>query len=156
MEDMNIQELVSVLRTAFMTEEFDRVEEVLVSRYNILQTEIIDLQEKLEFEKLTKFQAEEELRKREELCERHKNNYETLLKEIKKKTSLTERDNIGELRKKKWMDDNNALSEPPMKRSKDAQGASSSSGMKILYLSLFFGLAWYIMNFSLLLVMTMS
>jgi DNA-binding helix-hairpin-helix protein with protein kinase domain len=116
-----------------MTEEFDRVEEVLVSRYNILQTEIIDLQEKLEFEKLTKFQAEEELRKREELCERHKNNYETLLKEIKKKTSLTERDNIGELRKKKWMDDNNALSEPPMKRSKDAQGASSSSGMKILH-----------------------
>jgi hypothetical protein len=132
MEDMSIQELVSVLRTAFMTEDFDRVEKVLVSKYNRLQTKIIDLQEKLELEKLTRFQAEED-------CERHKNNYETLMKEVKKKTILTERDNTGELRKlkEKWMDDSNTLAEPPMKRSKDAQGASSSSGMKILHVFLF-------------------
>jgi hypothetical protein len=104
MEDMNIQELVSVLRTAFMAEDFDRVEEVLVSRYNKLQIEILHLQEKFELEKLTRFQEAEDLRKRAELCERYKNNYETLLKEVKKKSSLTERDNVGELRKK-----NNAL-----------------------------------------------
>ncbi|PNX90097.1 hypothetical protein L195_g046220, partial [Trifolium pratense] len=131
-EDMSIQDLVSVLRTAFMTEDFDRVEGVLVSRYKRLQTEILDLKEKLELEKQTRFQAEEDLRKREELCERHKDNYETLMKGVKEKTScLTERDNIGvgELRKK-----NNALEMEVFelrKRSKDAQGASSSSsGMK--------------------------
>ncbi|KAK2378093.1 hypothetical protein QL285_078686 [Trifolium repens] len=127
LEDMNIQELVSVLRTAFMAEDFDRVEEVLVSRYNRIQTEILHLQEKFELEKLMRFQAKEDLRKREELCERYKNNYETLLKEVKKKSSLTERDNVGELRKKKnalelevcelrklkekWKGDSNALAE---------------------------------------------
>jgi membrane-associated HD superfamily phosphohydrolase len=126
LEDMNIHELVSVLRTAFKTEDFDRVEEVLVSRYNILQTEILHLQDKFEMEKRTRFQAEEDLRKREELCERHKNNYETLLKEVKK-TSLVDRNIIGELRKKndelelevcelrklkeKWKGDSNALAE---------------------------------------------
>jgi plasmid rolling circle replication initiator protein Rep len=87
-----------------MEEDFDRVEEVLVSRYNKLQIEILHLQEKFELEKLTRFQEAEDLRKRAELCERYKNNYETLLKEVKKKSSLTERDNVGELRKK-----NNAL-----------------------------------------------
>jgi hypothetical protein len=45
MEDMNIHELVSVLRTAFMTEDFDRVEDGSVGRYNGLQTDIIDLQD---------------------------------------------------------------------------------------------------------------
>jgi hypothetical protein len=206
---MNIQELVSVLRTAFIAEDFDRVEEILVNRYNRLQIEILHLQEKFELEKLTRFQAEEDLRKREELCERYKNNYETLLKEVKKKSSLTERDNVGELRKKnnalelevcelrklkeKWKGDSYALAElrikvgvlendkdaifrvknselkksmkknsealdeenvgdyeigigtmeptslqrnePPSKRSKNAQGASSS-GMKLLHDSL--------------------
>ncbi|XP_045827335.1 uncharacterized protein LOC123919457 [Trifolium pratense] len=147
MEAMSIQELVSVLRTAFLTEDFDKVEDVLVSRYNKLQTEILHLQEKFELEKLMRFQAEEDLMKREELCEKGKkaqNNYETLLKEVKK-TSLVDRNIIGELRnkndelelevcelrklKKRWMDDTNALSELIHKRSKDAQGASSSSGM---------------------------
>jgi len=130
LEDMSIQELVSVLRIAFRTEQFDRVEEVLVSRYERLQTEILYLQEKFDLERLTRFQAEEDLRKREELCERGKraqNNYEKLLKEVKEKTSLNERDAIGKLRKKnnelelevcelknlkeKWVDDSNALSE---------------------------------------------
>jgi hypothetical protein len=142
-------------------------------------------------EKLMRFQAGENLRKREELCERGKraqNNYETLLKEVKK-TSLADRNIIGELRKKnneleleicemrklkeKWVNDCNTLAElrirvgvleneknafgvqnselekskknneafvgsdnvqtnePPSKRSKNAQGASSSV-MKIM------------------------
>jgi len=45
----------------------------------------------LTWERLTRFQAEEDLRKREELYERGiraQNNYEKLLKEIKKKTNL--------------------------------------------------------------------
>ena len=102
LEGMNIQELVSVLRTTFLTEQFDRIEEVLVSRYKKLDNEIIDLQEKVEMEKITRFQAEEDLRKREELCEKGKraqNNYEKLLKEVKK-TNLAEKDTIGELTKK--------------------------------------------------------
>jgi hypothetical protein len=149
LEAMSIQELVSVLRTAFLTEDFDEVEEVLVSRYSKLQAENLHLQEKFELEKLARFQAEEDLSKKEELCERGKgarNNYETLLKEVKKKTSLAERDNIEELRKKNKElelevrelrklkknsvdDDSNALSEPVHKRTKDAHDASSSSGM---------------------------
>ncbi|WJX64937.1 hypothetical protein P8452_49656 [Trifolium repens] len=147
LEAMSIQELVSVLRTAFLTEDFDEVEEVLVSRYSKLQAENLHLQEKFELEKLARFQAEEDLSKKEELCERGKraqNNYETLLKEVKKKTSLAERDNIEELRKKNKElelevrelrklkknsvdDDSNALSEPVHKRTKDAHDASSSS-----------------------------
>lgn len=102
LEGMNVQELVSVLRTAFLTEEFDRIEGILVCRYKRLENEIIDLQEKFEMEKKTRFQAEEDLRKREELCEKGKraqNNYEKLLKEVKK-TNLAEKDTIGELRKK--------------------------------------------------------
>ncbi|WJX64936.1 hypothetical protein P8452_49655 [Trifolium repens] len=147
LESMNIQELVSVLRIAFLTEQFDAVEKVLVSRYNRQQTEILQLQEKFELEKLRRFLAEEDLIKREELCERGKraqNNYEALLKEVKK-TSLVDRNIIGELRKKnneldlelevcelrklkeKWVDNSIALPELPSKRWKDAQGSSSSS-----------------------------
>ncbi|XP_058742850.1 protein MAIN-LIKE 1-like [Vicia villosa] len=130
LEDMSIQELVSVLRTAFLTEDFDRVEEVLVRRDKRLQTEILRLQEMVELEKLTRFQAEEDLRNREELCEKGKraqNNYEKLLKEVKKNTNLADRDIIGELRKKnnelelevcelrklkeKWVDETNALAQ---------------------------------------------
>lgn len=94
MENMSIQDLVSVLRTAFLTEQFDTVEEILVSRYEKLQTENQHLQQK--------FQFEEELRKKEEMCERGKkaqNNYEKLLKEVKK-TSLGFRETIAELEKK--------------------------------------------------------
>ncbi|RHN57974.1 hypothetical protein MtrunA17_Chr5g0446171 [Medicago truncatula] len=128
LEDMSIHELVSVLRTSFLTEDFDNVEEVLVTRDKKLQTKILHLQEKFEMEKLTRFQVEEDVRKREELCERGKRaqqNYEALLKEVKQKTSLIERDNIGKPRKKdielefevcelrklneKWVDDSNDL-----------------------------------------------
>lgn len=94
MENMSIQDLVSVLRTAFLTEQFDSVEEILVSRYEKLRAENQHLQQK--------FQSEEELRKREEMCERGKkaqNNYEKLLKEVKKTTSGF-RETISELEKK--------------------------------------------------------
>ncbi|KAI5432811.1 hypothetical protein KIW84_020210 [Lathyrus oleraceus] len=130
LEDMSIQDLVSVLRTAFLTQDFDNVEDVLVNRDKRLQTDILRLQEMVDLEKLTRFQAEEDLRNREELCERGKraqNNYEKLLKEVKKNTILADRETIGELRKKnkelefevcelrklkeKWVDDSNALSE---------------------------------------------
>ncbi|AET00733.2 hypothetical protein MTR_5g095310 [Medicago truncatula] len=134
---MSIQELVSVSRTAFRTEQFDELEKVLVSRYERLHTEILHFQEKFDLERLMRFQAEEDLRKREELCERGKraqSNYETLLEEVKK-TSLVEGDIIRELRKKnnelelevcelrklkrKWVDDSNA-----------AQGESSSGTVR--------------------------
>jgi hypothetical protein len=107
-----------------------------------MQTEILQLQEHFELEKLMRFQAKEDLRKREEQCERGKraqDNYEKLLKEVKRKTSLCDKDIVGELRKKnnelelevcelrklkeKWVDDNNAHDEPPRKRSKNDQGA---------------------------------
>ncbi|XP_058742852.1 uncharacterized protein LOC131615712 [Vicia villosa] len=97
MEDMSIHELVSVLRVAFLTQDFDRVEDVLVTKYKKLQTEILHLQEMVELEKLTRFQAEEDLRNR---VKKAQNNYESLLKEVKKNTNLTDRNIIVELREK--------------------------------------------------------
>jgi len=147
LEDMSIQQLVSVLRTAFRTEQFDRVEEILVSRYERLQTEILHLQEKFDLEILMRFQTEEDLRKREQLCERGKraqSNYETLLEEVKK-TSLVEGDIIGKLRKK-----NNELElegcelrKLKEKCSMDAQ-RESSSGMRIYVKWLHFYCRFYL------------
>ncbi|CAL5190739.1 unnamed protein product [Lathyrus oleraceus] len=130
LEDMSIQDLVSMLRTAFLAQDFDNVEEVLVNRDKRLQTSILRLQEMVDLEKLTRFQAEEDLRSREEVCEKgeiSQSNYEKLLKEVKKNTSLTDRETIGELRKNnkeldfevcelrklkvKWVDESNALFE---------------------------------------------
>ncbi|XP_058742842.1 uncharacterized protein LOC131615702 [Vicia villosa] len=130
LEDMTIQDLVSVLRTAFLTEDFDSVEEVLVNRDKKLQTDILRLQEMVDLEKLTRLQAEEDLRNREQLCEKGKraqNNYEKLLKQVKKNTNLADRDNNQELREKKnelelevcelrklkekWVDDRSALAQ---------------------------------------------
>jgi len=89
--------------------------------------------------KRMRFQAEEDLRKREEQCERGKraqSKYETLLEEVKK-TSLAEGDIIRELRKK-----NNELElevcdlrKLKQKWSMDAQ-RESSSGMRVLHVSL--------------------
>jgi hypothetical protein len=56
------------MRIAFLSEDFDRVEEVLVGRYKKLQTEILHLQDQFKMEKLIRFQAKEYLRKRDELC----------------------------------------------------------------------------------------
>jgi len=83
LKNMSIQDLVSVLRT----EQFDSVEEVVVSRYEKLQTENQHLQDKFDMERLARLEAEEELKKRVEICERGKkaqNSYEKLLKEVKK------------------------------------------------------------------------
>jgi len=94
--------LVLVLRTAYLTEPFDSVEEILVSRYNRMQAEIQHFQDKFEMERLARSQAVEDLKKREETCERCKraeSNYEKLLKEVKK-TSLADREAIDELKKK--------------------------------------------------------
>jgi len=56
---------------------------------------------------------------------------------MRKKNNKLELD-ACELRKlmEKWVDDCDALSEPPSKRRKDVHGARSSSGMKTLYVSL--------------------
>ncbi|AET00736.1 hypothetical protein MTR_5g095360 [Medicago truncatula] len=97
-----------------------------MSRYKKLQAEILHLQEKFELERLTRFQAEEDLRKREELCERGiraQNNYEKLLKEVKEKTSLGDRDIIGELRKK---NSELELEVRELRKLKDAPDESSS------------------------------
>lgn len=106
-------------------EDYDRVEEVLVSRDARLKAENRSLREKAEMERLAKIQAEEEFKKREELVEegkRAKESYEKLLKEVK--SEFAERDTVGELRKKNselecevcelkknWEDDSNALAE---------------------------------------------
>jgi hypothetical protein len=60
-----------------------------------------------------------------------------MMGKMRKKNNKLESD-ACELRKlmKKWVDDCDALSELPSKRSKDVHGARSSSGMKILYVSL--------------------
>ncbi|XP_027187842.1 uncharacterized protein [Cicer arietinum] len=101
-EEKTIPELVNVLRAAFKMEVYDTVEAALVSRDNKLRTEILQLLEKVEMERLTRLQCEEELRKRDELCEKGKRaqeSYEALLKEVKV-TGLVDRETIGELRKK--------------------------------------------------------
>ncbi|XP_058742851.1 uncharacterized protein LOC131615711 [Vicia villosa] len=124
LDDMSIRELVSVLRIAYLTEDFDRVEEVLVSRDKRLHTDILRLQEMVELEILTRLQAEEDLRNR---GKRAQDNYENLLKEVKKNTNLSDRETIVELRKKKnelelevcelrklkekWVDDTNAVAQ---------------------------------------------
>jgi len=126
MENMSIHDLVSVLRTAYLTEQYDSVEEILVSRDKKHQTMI---QDKFDMER----QAVEDLKKREETCERCKraeSNYEKLLKEVKK-TSLADRQTIVELKKKnndlelevselrklkeKWIDDSNVVDELRMR-----------------------------------------
>jgi len=208
LENMSIHDLVSVLRTSYRTEQYDSVEEILVSRDKKHQTMIQHLQDKFDMERQARLQAEEDLKKSEELRERGKmaqNNYEKLLKEVKK-NNLGERESIAEMKKKKnelelevselrklkekWVDDSNVVDElrtrvgvleneknafevknseleksmkkisktladvgitaydekesgnetveldedePPRKRSKDAQGATS--GMKILHTS---------------------
>ena len=77
------------------------------------------------------------MRKREELYERGiraQNNYEKLLKEIKKKTNFADRDIIGELRKK---NSELELEVCELRKLKDAHAQDeSSSGIQILHISL--------------------
>lgn len=71
---MNVRELVSVLRTAYKVEDFDSVEEVLVSKEERLNVEIDQLREKLEKESIARFHAEEEFRKRNYVREEKEHN----------------------------------------------------------------------------------
>ncbi|KAK7371935.1 hypothetical protein VNO80_05302 [Phaseolus coccineus] len=127
--EMSISELVSVLRVAFQMKDFDEVEEELVNREAKLRAEIGPLREKIELERLNSIEAEERLKMREEQCEKGKRaqeNYEQLLKEVKK-SGLVEKITIEELRtknvaleseicelkefKKKMIDDGNSVAE---------------------------------------------
>ncbi|KAJ1410782.1 DNA ligase 1-like [Sesbania bispinosa] len=129
LKDMSIPELVSVLRAALRMDDYDRVEKVLMSREGRLKTEIRSLREKFEMEKLMKVHVEEELKKRDEQCERGNRaleSYEALLKQVKE-SDLFGKNTIGELRKKnselesencelkelkrKWVEDSNAAAE---------------------------------------------
>ena len=109
--EMSISELVSVLRVAYQTEDFDKVEEELVKREAKLTAEIGPLRaevgplraevgilgEKIHMASLNRIEAEERLKSIEEQCEKGKRSqehYEQLLKEVKK-NGLVE-----ELRKK--------------------------------------------------------
>ena len=100
--EMSISDLVSVLRVAYQTEDFDKVEEELVKREAKLRAEIGPLREKIELERLRSIEAEGRLKSREEECEKGKRaqeHYEQLLKEVKK-SGLVEKSSIEELRKK--------------------------------------------------------
>lgn len=131
LKNMSISELVSVLRAAFLMDDFDRVEEVLVAREARLKAEIEEkikeigsLQEKIEVERI---QVEEELKKREEQSQKGKRaqeSYEKLLKTVKE-SGFNDKNAINELRnknrelegekrkleelKKNWVVDKNAL-----------------------------------------------
>ncbi|KAK8467197.1 hypothetical protein PHAVU_008G277142 [Phaseolus vulgaris] len=101
-DEMSISELVSVLRVAFQMKDFDEVEEELVNREAKLRAELGSLKEKIELERLNSIEAEERLKMREEQCEKGKRaqeNYEQLLKEVKK-SGLVENITIEELRTK--------------------------------------------------------
>ncbi|XP_014503706.1 uncharacterized protein LOC106764020 isoform X2 [Vigna radiata var. radiata] len=100
--EMSISELVSVLRSAFKIEDFDKIEQELVKREAKLRAEIGRLEEKIELERLQGIEFEERLKIREEQCERGKRaqeNYEQLLKEVKT-NGWIEKHAIEELRKK--------------------------------------------------------
>ncbi|KAL5126264.1 ABC transporter C family member 3 [Glycine soja] len=128
-KEMSISQLVSVLRVSFQTEDFDKVEEELANRDAKLKAEIEPLREKIEVERLKRIEAEEKLKNRDEQCEKGKRaqqNYEQLLKEVKK-NGLVEKNTIEELRqmslalqrencelkglKKKWLDDGKSVGE---------------------------------------------
>ncbi|KAK7299947.1 hypothetical protein RJT34_10778 [Clitoria ternatea] len=105
LKDMGISELVSILRTSYHMDDFDRVEDELVTRDAIPKAEIGPLLEKFEVERLMRIQAEQELKKSEELCERGKRaqtSYE-MLKQVKRNCLLdvdVDGNTIGELRSK--------------------------------------------------------
>ncbi|XP_052736348.1 uncharacterized protein LOC108337652 [Vigna angularis] len=99
---MSISELVTVLRTAYKIEDFDKIEQELVKREAKFRAEIGPLREKIELERLKRIEVEERLKIREEQCEKGKraqDNYEQLLKEVKT-GGLVEKHAIEELRKK--------------------------------------------------------
>ncbi|CAJ2633794.1 unnamed protein product [Trifolium pratense] len=112
-EQKPIPDLIKVLRGTYQFETFETVEGVLVNRDKRLREKIqqlektfewekLQIQEKLQMEVLSRIQAEEEVRKREELCEKGKKvqeSYEDLLKEVKI-NGLADSNMIKDLRKK--------------------------------------------------------
>jgi len=101
LEEMTISDLVEVLRGAYLTETFDRVEAVLMSRDVGLRKQIQHLQHNVEMEKLARLHAEKEFKKREELCQKGKKDqerYEALLKKLK--TDLADKDTVVVLRER--------------------------------------------------------
>ncbi|KAK7276937.1 hypothetical protein RIF29_18086 [Crotalaria pallida] len=131
LDDMSVSEIVSILRSAFLVEQFDSVEKVLIARDAEFKAEIASLQEKVKVERMNRLQAEENLKKKELLCDKGKRAqvcYENLLKEVKMNglvnstiASIKElRDKNCELEtenyklkklKKKWLDDSNVVAE---------------------------------------------
>ncbi|XP_057439797.1 uncharacterized protein LOC130731505 [Lotus japonicus] len=84
LRDMSVSELVAVLRPAFRAEDYDKVEEVLESKYEKLQGQV-------EMERLERMHLEEQLRQRNEEFDKGKNekeNYEMLLKIMKEAGGL--------------------------------------------------------------------
>ncbi|MED6114794.1 hypothetical protein PIB30_083889 [Stylosanthes scabra] len=82
----SIHELIQVLRVTWQTEEYDKVEEVLEAREKNFKEKIDKLEEKFQFENLARINAEDQLKKKEEQCEKGKKaqeRYELLLKEVK-------------------------------------------------------------------------
>lgn len=109
--NMTTQEIVSKLRT--MREDFDKLEEVLLSKEVSVNQEIGQLQEKLTMETLAKFNAVAEFKKREEMCEKGKRiqeAHEREIAEMKKKNEELETQ-VCELRmlKGKLGDENTEL-----------------------------------------------
>ncbi|XP_045832117.1 protein Daple-like [Trifolium pratense] len=102
-EDKTIPDLVEVLRGACLQETFDKVESVLVSKDLELRNKIQLLEQNVEMEKLGRLKAEEEVKKREELCEEGKKvqqRYLALLKEVKIAGLVDHRETIDVLRKR--------------------------------------------------------
>nr|XP_007142402.1 hypothetical protein PHAVU_008G277400g [Phaseolus vulgaris]ESW14396.1 hypothetical protein PHAVU_008G277400g [Phaseolus vulgaris] len=143
--EMSISELVSVLRVAYQTEDFDKVEEELVKREAKLTAEIGPLRaevgplraevgilgEKIHMASLNRIEAEERLKSIEEQCEKGKRSqehYEQLLKEVKKNGLLKEF-------KKKMIDDAKSVAELtakiPVLEEEKARDKSTLDSLKI-------------------------
>ena len=100
---LSVTELISILRTAYLTADFDRVEEVLVDKESKLKSDIRVLSEKLEMERLERMNVEEKLKKYKEQFEKGKKaeeRYEKLLQAVKKNSDLGDGNTVTELRNK--------------------------------------------------------
>ncbi|XP_058742854.1 uncharacterized protein LOC131615714 isoform X2 [Vicia villosa] len=113
-ENKSIEDLIGILRGTYQFEVFDIVEGVLLSRDSSLREEIrllqenVDLErgkllEDLDFERLSRIQAEVDFRQREEFYEKEKGrlreSYESLMREVKV-NGLAEGVRVRELREK--------------------------------------------------------
>lgn len=88
-KNKSIPELISTLRTAFRTEDFDRVEEILMGKETEMKRE---MEKERDFHRIEKVKLETELKKT-------KQNYEKLLEKVKKGV-VDDTTTIDELRKK--------------------------------------------------------